>query len=80
MIQLYFYTYECQTPKNLLVETHSIIRDENLKMIPVFPFRNLMKTSKILLNANYHNKNPYFSNQDKRQKRKKLRNTHFARK
>lgn len=25
-------------------------------MIPVFPFRSLMKTSTILLNANYHNK------------------------
>lgn len=78
MIQPYFYTYECKTPKNLLLERHIIIRERNLKMIPVFPFRSLMKTSKILLNANCHNKNLCFSNQDKRQKRKKLRNMHFA--
>lgn len=77
MIQPYCYTYERKTPKNLLLERHIITGEGNLKTIPEFPFRSLMKTSEILLNANYHNKNLYFSNQDKRQK---LRNMHFARK
>lgn len=56
MIEPYFYTYKCKTPKNLLLERCIIIREGNLKMIPVFPFRSLMKTSKILFNANYLNK------------------------
>jgi len=56
MIQPYFYTYECKTPKNLLLNRHIISREGNIKMIPVFPFRGLMRISKILLNANYYNK------------------------
>lgn len=45
-------------------------------MITVFPFRSLMKASKILLNANYHNKMCIF--QIKIKERKNLTNVHFA--